>query len=59
MTKKATEERPALFTVRADAALWDALDQIQVSRVPVKSRSDIVRDLVLKECERVTKGQRK
>jgi hypothetical protein len=58
MAKKVKDERPPLFTIRADQALWDALDEIQVSEVPVKSRSDIVKDLIYREQARIRKGRK-
>ena len=58
MAKKVKDERPPLFTIRADQELWDALDEIQVSEVPVKSRSDIVKELIYREQARIRKGRK-
>lgn len=59
MSKKVKDERPPLFTIRADQGLWDALDEIQISEVPVKSRSDIVKELIYREQARLrAKGRR-
>jgi hypothetical protein len=58
MSKKPKDARPPLFTIRADQELWDALDEIQISEVPVKSRSDIVKDLIYREQARIRKGRK-
>ena len=41
--------RPRYFTMRADDELWDALDKLQIRHVPVKSRTEIVKDLIFRE----------
>lgn len=59
MAKKEKTGRPPLFTIRADEDLWDALDAIQVSQVPVRDRSAIVKELIFKEAARIGKAVRK
>ena len=47
--------RPSLFMMRADARLWSDLDTLQLNEAPIRSRSDIARDLIAREAERVRK----
>lgn len=55
MAKKEKPARPELFTIRADESFWNDLDTIQVSQVPVRDRSAIVKELVAREAARVAK----
>lgn len=58
MAKNEKAPRPALFTLRADDEFWDALDRLQVSQVPVRDRSAIVKELVVREAAKLDKGRK-
>jgi predicted transcriptional regulator len=58
MSKKEKPARPALFTIRADDEFWDALDRLQASRLPVRDRSSIVKELVFREAAKLEKTRK-
>ena len=57
MAKKVKDERPPLFTIRADQELWDALDGCEVQRGSGEVRSDIVKELNYRRATQIRKGR--